>query len=110
MGVNLLTVEPDSAPQPEPSARPSPLDVALANVMDRRHAARGAIVTLVRGQVRVSAALPDVDWLRSVDLYIARALLNRNAEPGEPLVSASDRTYVTMRVAQRPAVFILGAA
>lgn len=110
MGVNLFTLETDNARQQEPNSRPSPLDVVLTSVMEHRHAARGAIVTLARGQVRVSAALPNVAWLRSVDLYIARALLNRNAQPGEPLVSASDRTYVTTRVARRPAVFILGAA
>jgi hypothetical protein len=73
--------------------------IILAEAMARSNAERGAVVSLRGESARVEAAVPDSAWLRSVDLYIARAILKRSDARDEPQFSARDRAYIRLQPA-----------
>lgn len=92
---------PATIPQPRPS------ELALDAALRTSRAARGAIVSLAGGRTRIEVARPSAEWLRSVDLYIAKMLLMRVKQHQETLHAASGNTYERVRVGQELAVIIL---
>jgi hypothetical protein len=89
------------------SCRP---ELALEAALRESRAARGAVVSLVGNRTQVDVARPSAEWLRSVDLYIAKMLLIRVKRHQEPLHVARGHTYWRVRVGRRFAVIILAEA
>ncbi len=90
---------------PEPQCDLS--EALLREAMEEVTARQGAVVSMAGGEVRVDAAYPDDSWVRSVDLYIARAMLTRHARSAKPLLSSTERAYIPLTTGNRFAVLIL---